>query len=121
MRTPRAEVLAKQDKAIDLLHAGKSYDEIARALGYANRGSAWRLVQNALQSTVTASIEEHPAIELARLDAVQHAHWEQACAGDPRSAQIVLKVIEQRIRLLGLAEHAGARASGPISIYQPAG
>ena len=33
MRTPRAEVLAKQDRAIDLVRAGKSYDEIARALG----------------------------------------------------------------------------------------
>lgn len=29
----RAEVLAKQDRAIDLVRAGKSYDEIARALG----------------------------------------------------------------------------------------
>jgi hypothetical protein len=103
-----------------MVRAGKSYDEIARALGYANRGSAWRLVQNALQSAVTASIEEHRAIELERLDAFQHAHWEQACTGDSRSAQIVLKVIEQRIRLLGLTDAAKSE-SGPISIYQPGG
>ena len=121
MRTPRAEVLTKQNHAIELVRAGKSYDEIAQTLGYANRGSAWRLVQSALQGSVTGGVEEHRAIEMARLDALQHAHWERACAGDVRSAQVVLKVIEQRIRLLGLADDSSVRASGPNSIYQPPG
>jgi hypothetical protein len=57
-------------------------------------------------------------VELARLDALQVAHWQQACHGDTRPAQIVLRVIDQRIRLLGLREVA-TRVSGPISIVRP--
>jgi hypothetical protein len=119
MRTVRAKVLNKQDKAVRLLREGKSYDEIAKILGYANRGSAWRLVQNALRDTVTTDVEEHRAIELHRLDALQHAHWDQACDGDIGAAVVVLRVIEQRSRLLGLCEVGVGRKGGPTSIYQP--
>jgi hypothetical protein len=48
-RTARAAVLAKQRRGIELHSAGRSYDEIAEELGYANRGSAWRAVDRGLR------------------------------------------------------------------------
>jgi hypothetical protein len=118
-RTPRAELLEKQIQALRLVRAGNSYDAVAKALGYANRGSAWRLVQNALQSKVDVAVEDHRALELARLDALQFAHWHQACNGDAGSAHIVLRVIEQRSRLLGLDSKKSLTHLGPVSILRP--
>ena len=46
--------------------------------------------------------EEYRELELARLDALQAAHWPQAVAGSVRSADLVLRVIDRRIKLLGL-------------------
>lgn len=53
-RTPRAELLEKQVRAVGLVRAGKSYDEVAQALGYANPGSVWRLVQSVWVSNSSA-------------------------------------------------------------------
>jgi len=44
-RTARAVVSEKQARALTLVRAGHSYDEIAADLGYAYRGSAYRLPQ----------------------------------------------------------------------------
>ncbi|MGH3262871.1 MAG: hypothetical protein ACRDNS_12820, partial [Trebonia sp.] len=70
-RTARAVVLEKQAAALSLVRAGRSYDQIAEDLGYANRGSAWRLVQNGLKTTVDRLAQGHLEMELERLDALQ--------------------------------------------------
>src|ERR1700710_1189888 len=101
-RTPKAKVLEKQARAISLLRRGCSYDQIARQLGYTNRGAAWRLVQNALKTQVVANVEELRSQEVARLDSLQNEAWEAAIAGDRLAAAIVLDAIKQRARLLGL-------------------
>ncbi len=51
---------------------------------------------------VAEAVEEYRELELARLDALQAAHWPQAVAGSVRSADLVLRVIDRRIKLLGL-------------------
>jgi hypothetical protein len=48
-RTCRADVLDKQAQAVNILRAGNSYEKIAQSPGYANRGSAWRLVNKAMR------------------------------------------------------------------------
>ncbi len=82
-----------------------SYDEIASAVGYANRGTAWRTVQRALQDRTFHAVDEYREVELARLDALQSACWDAALAGDLRAVEAVLRVMQQRARLLGLDEH----------------
>src|SRR5664279_2788401 len=102
-RTARAVVAEKQARALTLVRAGHSYDEIAADLGYANRGSAYRLTQNALKASVDRIAEDHLGYELARLDALQVAHWDAATSGlDVKAAHLVLKIIAARVRLLGL-------------------
>src|SRR5664279_3495512 len=102
-RTARAVVIEKQARALTLVRAGHSYDEIAADLGYANRGSAYRLTQNALKATVDRIAEDHLGYELARLDALQVPHWDAATSGlDFKAAHLVLKILDARVRLLGL-------------------
>ncbi len=38
----------REARAVELLAQGCNYDQIASALGYANRGTAWRTVRKAL-------------------------------------------------------------------------
>ena len=84
------------------MRSGYSYDEIAADMGYASRSSAWRLVTNALKSTVDDVAEDYLQGELERLDALQVAIWHSAMAGDIASANVLLRIIAQRVRLLGL-------------------
>lgn len=101
---PSGKTLAKWRKArcVQLALAGHSYDEIALEVGFANRGTAWRVVQDALNSRITEAVTEYRELELARLDALQAAHWPQAVAGSVRSADLVLRIIDRRTKLLGL-------------------
>jgi hypothetical protein len=101
-RTARALVIEKQVRALSLVRSGSSYDEIASELGYANRGSAWRLVNNALKSAVDDVAQDYVRLELDRLEAVLFAYWKAAMSGDYAAANIVLKVLIHIDRLLGL-------------------
>ena len=79
-----------------------SYDEVARAVGYSHRGSAHRAVFKALAEQEVEAVEDLRALELARLDALQAAIWDDAMRGDTRAASAILRIIDQRVRLLGL-------------------
>ena len=109
------KTLAKWRRArcVELALAGHLYDEIALAVGYQSRGTAWRAVQDSLNSRITEAVTEYRELELARLDALQGAHWPQAVAGSVRSADLVLRIIDRRTKLLGLdqprLEDAGPR------------
>lgn len=46
--------------------------------------------------------QELLALEVARLDELQSTAWLQAINGDTRSADLVLKIIDKRSKLLGL-------------------
>lgn len=92
----------RRARAVELALTGMPYDEIAAAVGYANRGTAWRTVQRALRDRTFKAVDEYREMELSRLDALQSACWEQALAGELRAVDAVLRVMHQRSRLLGL-------------------
>jgi hypothetical protein len=92
----------RASRSIELMAEGKTYDQIARAVGYANRGTAHRVVAKALSERLTEDVEQLRAVEGARLDALQAGLWEQAVAGDRHAARIVVRIIDQRSRLFGL-------------------
>jgi len=94
----------RKARAVELALTGMPYDEIASAVGYANRGTAWRTVQRALRDRTFKAVDEYREMELTRLDALQSSCWEQALAGELRAVEVVLRVMEQRRRLLGLGE-----------------
>ena len=57
-------------------------------------------------------------MEMARLDALQLALWDDAMAGDVKAAGMVLRIIEQRSRLLGL-DRPGNESSAQTVVMSP--
>ena len=100
----------RKARSVELRLAGYEYEEIAHEVGYSNKGTAWRTVTKALRERVDQAVMEYRELELPRLDALQAACWDKAMAGDIPSATLVLKVMGQRSRLLGLELLAGQGA-----------
>jgi hypothetical protein len=101
----RAAAAEKRAKAVSLRVAGADWQTIADTLGYASRGAACATVGRALQQSnheANWGADQLRQIELARLDRLQRAMWQQAIQGDPRSADTALKIIDRRIKLMGL-------------------
>jgi hypothetical protein len=102
-RTGRALASWRRTRAIELALAGYNYEDIAIAVGYANRGTAYNVVMDALRKETVEAVEVYRAVELARLDALQAAHWTAATSGsDLKAAELCLRVMGQRVKLLGL-------------------
>ncbi len=109
-----AQAKLKRTRAVELLANGKSYDEIARLSGYRHRGSAHRAVSQALSEREVEGVEQLRMVEAARLDRLQAAIWDKAMGGDLRAVDSVLRIIQQRHRLLGLdPRHEGRNQDRP--------
>jgi hypothetical protein len=98
----RALAAARRAKAVELRTAGLTYDQIATDLGYANRGTVYRVVAEALKAQTLEAVGELRSLEVERLDRLQLAMWQKAMDGDVPSAIAVVRVITSRCRLLGL-------------------
>src|SRR3954469_8201535 len=99
----RALATARHVRAVQLATEGRTYQEIADELGYANRGTVHHIVHDALARDRKDAVEDHQQLELARLDALQVALWDKAMAGDVEAAREVRAVIMARCRLLGFS------------------
>lgn len=97
-----AQARIKRARALELAGDGLSYDDIARRVGYAHRGSAHRAVFKALGEYEAENVEALRSLELDRLDELQVGFWNAAVSGDIRAAVAVLRIIDLRARLLGL-------------------
>jgi DNA-binding CsgD family transcriptional regulator len=103
----------RRRKALELRKGGASLRSIADALGVAV-GTVHNDVNHELATLAAETRQEAEqlrALELARLDAVMLGHWQAATRGDVDAARIVLRCIEQRVKLLGLAMGPEAAAS----------
>ena len=98
-----AQARIKRARAVELVAEGKTYEEVARAVGFTNRGSAHRAVYKALNEREAEGVEILRAIELDRLDRLQVSLWDRALSGDAVAVNAVLRIIEARARLLGLS------------------
>jgi hypothetical protein len=92
----------RRARAVELATLGLSYDAIARQVGYASRGTAHRVIHQALQERTAAAVSVLRQQELDRLDAMQQALWPKAMAGDIGAVLAVEKLVMSRCRLLGL-------------------
>lgn len=105
-KTSKERLLAggRRIRALDLRKRGYSYAEIASKLGVSCT-CAYHYVSSEMDrinkecSETAAFIRQ---IEEGRLDCLQVAHWDLAVAGDVKSTQVILSVMERRARLLGL-------------------
>lgn len=100
-RTP--EVIQKQAQAVSLKVAGATYDDIARALGYADKTGARHAVMAGLKESLQqAGTEELREVERERLERLHLSRWKKAVDGDDAAYALVLQTARQRAALLGL-------------------
>jgi hypothetical protein len=59
----RALAAARQARAVELATAGMTYQRIADELGFANRGTVYRLVHSALTRELQEDVETHRPLE----------------------------------------------------------
>lgn len=101
----RAEATKKRAQAVQLRLAGADWQTIADTLGYRSRGAACAAVSKALKEAnhqAGFGAEQLRLIELARLDRLQRAMWQDAMRGDARAADTALRIVDRRIKLMGL-------------------
>jgi hypothetical protein len=89
-----------------------SYDEISKAVGFANRGGAYKAVSAAPRAQQAGAVDELRVLELERLDALQRSCLDAAIAGDIPSVDRTLRFVQARVKLLGLDQSADKTASG---------
>ncbi len=105
----------KEHQAVQRALAGDSYEQIAAAVGYTNRGTAYTAVRRVLERREVEDAAQLRTLEGARLDRLQAAHWDLALAGDPKAATVVLRIFERRAKLFGLdapVQHVMAEGEG---------
>jgi hypothetical protein len=69
----RALAAARRARAVELRTAGLTYDRIAVELGYANRGTVYHVVSEALKAQTLEAVGELRNLEVERLDRLQLA------------------------------------------------
>jgi hypothetical protein len=98
----RAATAARRAQAIALRLAGLDFQTIADRLGYASRAAAAVDINRALESSLA---EQHRDAEVWRhelvlgLQRIKAAMWAAAVAGDPKAADVVVKVYDRLTKL----------------------
>lgn len=98
----RARAAWRRTRALELASEGRPWDDIAREVGYTNRGTAHATMMRALNARTAEAVDDHRALEVDRLDALQAALWEKAMSGNAAAAEAVRRIIADRCRVLGL-------------------
>jgi hypothetical protein len=99
----RARASWRRARALELAMAGYGYDDIADRVGFTHRASAWRAVHEALTERVADNADQYRALTMARLEKLLASHWVDATEhADARATDLVVKVMAQQIKLLGL-------------------
>ena len=96
------EAIQHEAQALNLRLEGKTFTEIAAAVGYKDRSGAHHAVMRALDRLVDEPTEQMRNLELKRLDALVRAMWPAATRADPDAVDRVLKIMARRARLMGL-------------------
>lgn len=98
-----AEMDARRIQALDMRLSGRSYRQIGAELRV-SRQTAYDDVQFMIKEYCSETAEEVRGQEISRLDVLLMAHWEPAKSGNLKSSEMVLKIMGQRARLLGLEQ-----------------
>src|SRR6266567_7459425 len=91
----------RMNLALSLRKAGATLDSIALQCGYGSRSSAHKAIRRAMAELPRENAEELRELEVMRLDELLLSYWQRA-KKDINAAHLVLKIAEQRAKLLGL-------------------
>lgn len=102
----RALAAARRTRAVELRCDGGTYEAIAEELGYAHRATVYAIVHKALATREAGEAQYLRELETERLDRLQEALWSAAMAGDVTAISEGRRIVEARVRLLGLIDKA---------------
>ena len=109
----RIHAVDRQRRAVELRLAGRTYQEIADALGYSNHNGANNAVKSALRKTLDVPCDEFRQLTLERLTKVLQTHWPTMLRGDVPASRICLQTIGDMRQLMGVDMPARVEHSGP--------
>lgn len=97
----------RRRKALELRKGGATYEAIAQAVGYKDPSGARKAVASAMDK-----ITQEPATELKVLQVERYNHmlltlWPKVQAGDERSIQTALGVMDRLERIMGIDASSG--------------
>lgn len=95
-------MLAREAKCVQLRRARLPWAQIAEEAGFSTVQAAMRAYKRAVMRVPMAQVEELRREEADMLDRLHAAAWRPALSGDPAAIMAVLKIFEQRAKLLGL-------------------
>jgi len=98
----RIMLTEKERAALELRKSGATLDDIARELGYCNRGAAHKAIRRALDATLQEPAAELREMEQVRLNTMLVAIWPKVKTGDHVALQDALSIMDRRAKLLGL-------------------
>lgn len=98
----RIEAIEKQRRALELRMAGRSWSDIAKAVGYSNHTGAIAAVKVALEKTLQEPAQHYRALTLERLTRILQVYWTDMLNHDLQATDRVLRVISDMRSLLGL-------------------
>ena len=107
MPSKRQAVAERRADALRLRRHGKTYAEVADALGYSSAASASKDVHRALAKVVHEEGHALLALERERTESLLAIAWPMAEAGDTRAIREVTRILERRARMLGIDKAAG--------------
>ena len=109
----RIEAVDKQRQAVELRMAGRTWQEIADALGYADHSGAVRAVQDSLQKTLGVPSAEFRELTLERLTKILQVQWPNMLRGEVPAAKLCLQTIGDMRQLMGVDMPSKVEHSGP--------
>lgn len=109
-RTTKAAMRERQ--ALELRMQGLSFDAIARRVGYANKGSAKKAYDRAINGSAVTTMtdDEWRDLELHRLERAHAAVWPAASRGDLSAVRELRHLHRDRVQLKGLGIAPGRRS-----------
>ena len=113
MSPRRVEAALKQRTALELRMAGRTWQEIAEHLGYANHSGAIAAVRTALSKTLQEPAENFRAMQLERLEKIIQVYWPMMLRGDIAGGNMCLKAIKDLRDMLRLDSPTKIEYSGP--------
>jgi|SanBayMetagenome_1026888.scaffolds.fasta_scaffold00600_10 AraC-like DNA-binding protein len=102
-QTPKPEQLEREVAVLELRKTGANWRQIAEAVGYSHASAARKAYLRAYDRTLQAPADELRDLELDRIDRLQMTYWKEAIEGNIKAADFVLKCIQERVRISGLA------------------
>ena len=109
----RLEAREKQQRALELRMAGRTWNEVAETLGYASHAGAINAVKAILARSDSDYGSRFRTLTLERLTKVLQTYWPTMLRGDVPAANVCLKTITDMREVTGIDMPQRVEHSGP--------